>query len=204
MIFSENRWPLFGIMLLSSPLCPRHLLRRERPRADVPRLPHPRGAARAPGPDVLGRGTLASDAVDARAGAVLRGAAGRRAAGARRRSRMAARLVLWSAACLLVRRNCLHAWRCARPLCAVAALRDCDLLGGVRARPPHRRHGACRHGDPADGRHQPVHGAHDQFRADCAGDAAHGADAAALLDGSAAGNMDLLGRGSAWRRACCC
>ncbi len=46
-----------------------------------------------------------------------------------------------------------------RPLRALAALRGRHLLGGVRARPPHRRHRARRDGGPADGRHQRVHGA---------------------------------------------
>ena len=53
-----------------------------------------------------------------------------------------------------------------------------DLRGGVRARPPHRRRRACRHGDPADGWHQRVHGADAGVRTGRAGDAA---DRAALL-----------------------
>ena len=59
--------------------------RRERSRADVPRLAHPRGAARASRADVLGRGAGAGHAVDAGAIAVLPGAARRGAARARGR-----------------------------------------------------------------------------------------------------------------------
>ena len=68
-----------------------------------------------------------------------------------------------------------------RRLSAVAALRGRHLLGGVRARPPHRRRRACRDGDPADGGHQRVHGADAGIRPRRARDAAHRADAAVRL-----------------------
>ena len=64
---------------------------------------------------------------------------------------------------------------------ALAGLRGRDLLGGVRARPPHARLGARRDGDPADGRHQRVHGADARVRPDGAGDAADRGGAAVLL-----------------------
>ena len=74
-----------------------------------------------------------------------------------------------------------------------------DLLGGVRARPRHRRRAACGDGGDADGRHRGVLGADAGIRAGHPRDAAVGADAAALLDGARAGRAGSTGSCSASR-----
>ena len=68
-----------------------------------------------------------------------------------------------------------------RRLSALAGLRRRHLLGGVRARPFHRRRAARGAGGAADGRHRRVHGADAGIRAGHSRHAALGADAAALL-----------------------
>ena len=136
--------------------------------------------------------------MDAGAGTVLCGAAGRRAARARGRTRVATRLALRAAACLLARRSRVppRGRPRRRRLHPLAALRRRDLLGGVRARPPHARRRTCRNGDPADGRHQRVHGADAGFRPKRARDAAHRADAVVRLSRARRQRARRL----AWRR----
>ena len=102
-------------------------------------------------------------------------------------------------------------WRSASPAAAWSASICCrssawsvTYLGGVRARPPHRRRRACHDGDPADGRHQRVHGADARIRPGRAGDAAHRADAAVRLSGARRQPARRLDPASARRSACCC
>ena len=87
------------------------------------------------------------------------------------------------AARLLARRDCVSHRRAVRRLCAGADLRGHDLLVRVRARPRHRRSGACGDGGAADGRHFAVHGAVAGFRSADPGHGAVGGGAVALLAG---------------------
>ena len=102
-------------------------------------LPVRRTAAHAAAHAVLDDGGAAGRAVDARAGAVLFGAARRAAAGAGDRARIPARHRFRSAAGVLARRDRVSRCRHVRRLSAVADLHRRHLLGGAGARPRHRR-----------------------------------------------------------------
>ena len=119
--------------------------------------------------------------MDRRTDGVLFRAAGRTRAGTRSRSRISAPRRFRSAARLLARRDYVSCGRPVRRLCAVADLRDRDLLVRVRARPFNHRRDACRHGGATDGRHFRIRGADAQFRPADPCDGALGRDAAVLL-----------------------
>ena len=137
---------------------------------------------------------LQAAAVDARAGAVLCRASRSASAGAGDRARISVRHRIRSAARVLARGDRVSPGRHDRRLFSFADLHCRHLLGGVCARPRHRRHAARGDGGDADGRHRGVLGADAGVRARDPRHAAVGADAAALLDGCAARSMDLLGR----------
>ncbi len=100
---------------------------------------------------------------------------------ARHRPRIRARQLSRAAAGVLARRDRLPPRRRVRALRAGASLHRRHLLGGVHARPPHRRHPPCGARRAADGRHRRLHGAEPGFRPGDPGGAAVGAGAAALL-----------------------
>ena len=134
------------------------------------------------------------------ADAVLRGAARRSGAASRHRPRIPLRQRCRTAARLLARRNRVSHRRPVRRLCAGADLRGRDLLVRLRARPRHRRTGACGAGGAADGRHFAVHGAVAGFRPADFDHGVVGGGAAALLASGSAGAASARGTCLASRR----
>ena len=134
------------------------------------------------------------------AAVVLRRAAERARATARGRPWVPAHRRFWAAARLLARGDRVSRGRPVRCLCAVADLRDRDLLVRVRARPRDRRPHPRGHGGAADGRHSGVHGTDAKFRSAYPCHGVLGSGAAVLLAGRDRRAAAVMV--PAWRRGC--